>query len=759
MIPEQITIEGFLSYKKRQTFRYPTVPVCLVNGSIDSDTSLSNGSGKSSLFEAIPVCLFGRIGGRAEVLDNYINDTMNFLYIEYIFLVDNTRYRTIFTRNRGASTKQEFYYDTNKTTLEEAKWKITDKKAEEILGLSFLTYSSTIYLNERDALKFIDGESGDRKEILRELLDAEIFEKALKVTNKKLDDLTKQIDINSTLIETKQTQLVDEKLVNEAIKSLSEQSKKIKENIKDNEKRLKNLEKEKNNYEVEIEKQKLIEQQIEQLNEDIENDQDSFKSLKTRIEALGTRIKSLKDTIKKNEEEKSTLKKKRVVLNKTIKSQKDELDTKADLEKKSKEITEFIQKLNKKLISSEQNKTKLESEIKQQDVLIEKIKSFKAVCPVSELQCVTLDSSYKDRFTSERIKIIEKVKIDLENVEKETENIVNELELKAEEQEKLLKQVKEKNDLKISIIENEKAFGDVENKENNLTFKNDEYLKQIEESEKEVIDNLEKTVKLKLKIETSETKVKNLKGNIKTEIKTELQNVKNSIDLINSNIEVLTIETNDLEKNIAVNESKLETNKIVSRHIKELQKSNESLSVKKKTFVSLVSIFGREGIQKSIISQAIPYLEKSSTELLKIFNNDSEKIKIKFDLDPKRSDGELKKRGGLDILVIESDKPPKDLRMYSGGERVRLIFSIILGLSKLLTRRTGKKHETLVIDEKIAKLDRKGIDQFIEVIDVISKWYKRIYIITHIEALKDVFDNEILINKTEQEGSVVVSTS
>jgi len=242
---------------------------------------------------------------------------------------------------------------------------------------------------------------------------------------------------------------------------------------------------------------------------------------------------------------------------------------------------------------------------------------------------------------------------------------------------------------------------------------------------------------------------------IDSSLYTKIKEVQDKLKEIHLKLEEIKDSVNENNKTVAVCESKIEQIKITKKNIQELLKNNEKLMSKKKIFFTLSSIMGKEGIQKTIINEAIPYLEQSSTELLKIFNEDSEKIKIKFDLDPKRSDGEFKKGGGLDILVVEENKPVKDLRMYSGGERVRLIFSIILGLAKLLSKRSGKRHETLIIDEKIAKLDRKGIDQFAEVIEIISSWYKRIYIITHIESLKDMFDNEILINKTEEEGSIV----
>ena len=166
MIIEQLTLEGFLSYKKKQKIVFPNTSICLINGIIDSNPNISNGAGKSGLLETVPVNFFGKIGGRGELLDEYINDTMNHFYTEVIFKVDDVRYKSVFSKKRSSSAKNEIFYDSNNKKIKDAKWKKTDKKISLILGLGFKTYNSTIYLNERDALNFIDGTAKDRKDIL-----------------------------------------------------------------------------------------------------------------------------------------------------------------------------------------------------------------------------------------------------------------------------------------------------------------------------------------------------------------------------------------------------------------------------------------------------------------------------------------------------------------------------------------------------------------------------------------------------------------
>lgn len=744
MIIEQIAIKGFLSYRDKQVINFPETSVCLVNGSIDFDTSLSNGSGKSGLFEAIPVNLFGKIGGRAEVLDAYINDKMEDLYIQLIFKIDDNRYKSVFSKRQRASTKHEIFYDNINKKLNDAKWKITDRTIEEILGLSFSTYNSTIYLNERDSLKFIDGSSGDRKEILRELLNAKVFEQSAKKANKKADDLEREIELNINLVENKQNQIKEEDHYHELLEDLKEKNIDIQTIVDKNKKEIDNFEKKKRTVELKIEKQKEIENQIEsehdrkeEYEEQIENKSDKIEKINNDINVIKKRTKEVKDSLNEINNKKEDIEKSIEGLDKD------------GLKEKINKLLKEVEKKNSLLKEKEKESTEIGIEIKQYKKLIEKIDNFGNICPITEDECPIVDDSYKGKFKNEKQLKLGELDNQFQQLNNEIFVIEESLSNLNKKNEKYLEQVEEIDRKSNKIIQ-------LESDGKNYKFENKQIIKQFSTLEEDKLEFTSEVSDLEKKVEKSKTKITELLDRIEKGLHTKLEEIEDQIDEIEVELKTNENKIKENENEITVYKSKLKQIEEIKGYIKEIIQRNEGLTKKKKVFLILTNIFGKEGIQKAMIKQIIPFLEKSSSELLKVFNNDSEKIKIKFDLDPKRADGELKKGGGLDILVLEEDKSPKDLRMYSGGERIRLIFSIILGLARLLSKRSGKKHETLIIDEKIAKLDRKGIDQFAEVIEIITKWYKRIFIITHIETLKDLFNQiEILVNKTEEEGSIV----
>ena len=51
MIPQRIKLSGFLSYKDEQEIRFHESPLWMLSG--------ANGSGKSSIFDAVTFALFG----------------------------------------------------------------------------------------------------------------------------------------------------------------------------------------------------------------------------------------------------------------------------------------------------------------------------------------------------------------------------------------------------------------------------------------------------------------------------------------------------------------------------------------------------------------------------------------------------------------------------------------------------------------------------------------------------------------------------
>ena len=65
MIPHRIKMSGFLSYKDEQEVRFDDAPLWMLAG--------NNGSGKSSVFDAVTYALFGHHRGGSQNAAELIN--------------------------------------------------------------------------------------------------------------------------------------------------------------------------------------------------------------------------------------------------------------------------------------------------------------------------------------------------------------------------------------------------------------------------------------------------------------------------------------------------------------------------------------------------------------------------------------------------------------------------------------------------------------------------------------------------------------
>jgi len=169
---------------------------------------------------------------------------------------------------------------------------------------------------------------------------------------------------------------------------------------------------------------------------------------------------------------------------------------------------------------------------------------------------------------------------------------------------------------------------------------------------------------------------------------------------------------------------------------------------------SLERAFGKDGVPALLIEQALPQIEQKANDLLDRLSDGRMTIRFVTQAeyrDKKRDD--LKET--LDIQISDSSGT-RNYEMYSGGEAFRVNFAIRLALSEILAQRKGARLQTLVIDEGFGSQDALGKQRLVEAINAVKKDFAKIFIITHLDDLKDVFPNRIEVEKTEQGSSVKI---
>ena len=200
MIPISLTLQGFLSYKEPVTIDFSGVDVACISG--------ANGSGKSSLFDAITWVLFGRARRSDDAL---INDAAESCRVEFEFDYENDRYRVQREKPRGKATLLELQIRFENgcwKTLTEAGVRMTEDRIREVLRLDYDTFINASFFLQGKADMFTQQAPARRKEILSTILGLEIWEAykeeaagrrknaAIEVKNKRawLDEVIAELD-------------------------------------------------------------------------------------------------------------------------------------------------------------------------------------------------------------------------------------------------------------------------------------------------------------------------------------------------------------------------------------------------------------------------------------------------------------------------------------------------------------------------------------------------------------------------------------
>ncbi len=234
------------------------------------------------------------------------------------------------------------------------------------------------------------------------------------------------------------------------------------------------------------------------------------------------------------------------------------------------------------------------------------------------------------------------------------------------------------------------------------------------------------------------------------------------IDAAINSAESTLEEANALEKNIAQMRAQrdglLQQNAALQSQIEHCDTlSTEQNAVEEKIkscerdiriYRELTTAFGKDGIQALIIEQAIPEIEEEANRILARLTDNRTQIALESLRDLKTGGT----RETLDIKISD-ELGERSYELYSGGEAFRIDFSIRIALSKLLSRRTGTRLRTLVIDEGFGTQDAEGLDHLVEAIQAISGDFEKILIITHVESLKQAFPVRIEVTKYPDLGS------
>lgn len=226
MIPRLLKISGFLSYKEPVEIDFTRIHVACISG--------SNGAGKSALLDAMTWALFGQARKNDETI---INNSRNVdaAEVTFEFEYESNIYRIIRCLRRGKTSTVDLLIWNQETEswhpMTEKSVRQTNRRIEELLHLDFDTFINASFFLQGKADQFTSQSAGDRKKILSNILELDIWGKyQVAAADKRRNQMARLTFLESRLDEIEQ-ELAEEPQRREVLNNLDEELKKSEEQL------------------------------------------------------------------------------------------------------------------------------------------------------------------------------------------------------------------------------------------------------------------------------------------------------------------------------------------------------------------------------------------------------------------------------------------------------------------------------------------------------------------------------------------------
>jgi len=164
----------------------------------------------------------------------------------------------------------------------------------------------------------------------------------------------------------------------------------------------------------------------------------------------------------------------------------------------------------------------------------------------------------------------------------------------------------------------------------------------------------------------------------------------------------------------------------------------EQLAAKWNTYEYLLKATAQKGIPSQLLRHMVPMI---NDEIARILNGIA-LFTIELELPDNSNSMEVYINYGDSRRIIE---------LGSGMEKMMASIAIRVALINISSL---PKTDMLIIDEGFSELDESNIDACGQLLRSLTRWFKNIIIITHIDTLKDVVDNVIDITRIGKDAKV-----
>ncbi len=209
-------------------------------------------------------------------------------------------------------------------------------------------------------------------------------------------------------------------------------------------------------------------------------------------------------------------------------------------------------------------------------------------------------------------------------------------------------------------------------------------------------------------------------------------------------------EINRLARLITQLESELRTAERVQAQLDTERAATAPLEAACARWHFIARAFGRDGIPAQVIRHARPQIEHDANTTLA---KGDAPYRVRLDLERDTKAGDT--RDTLDITILAGgNERPFDL--LSGGEQYRVAVALRLAIGKVLANRSGRRIETLVLDEPEG-LDAAGFSAMSDLLLSVRDEFGLILTVSHTDGLDAACDTRIPVEKVDGASRAVIA--
>jgi exonuclease SbcC len=816
----KLTLEGFMRFRDMFEVEFPENQVTLITG--------ENGSGKTSLLDAVCCCLYGktfRTEGRSTSGFLNLGELVNHEADKAIIRVEFENHGHDYAVQReikGQTSTGQLLEDGTTKATGRAVYDYVEKVA---IGLDWEGFRKSTIILQGEMSSLTNMNPADRKDTFKTLFALtryDAYETIAKENVRDKQQAAEKIEEVDKLLLAEVAHIPritkEIKRLDSQIGTLEQETNKLKQELDECRKKKESLEQQ---YRTFVELKRDLEnilKEIQRLEEDLKDTQKQAKELQhlldelpklnelyKRLSDLENRQNEMKPLKKKFDELRSTLSRreneKKGILENIGRSEKRLEREKQRIEELRKQIPtpRAIEEATAKMTEAEENvqrltktRTQLETEIrnldKQMKELQERQSNVKGQdrCPLclqkiddptlivrhyeEEIQKASSESSQRcEKLTSVQRELEQAQKHYSENKAKMEE--LGKAAFKKTQLEEAMTELdtisKERTDLDQQAKSIETELGKTQESIKKLDFNEDEYEtldKELSTLRKDkVAERFSIATQAKEQLPRVEEKLEQRNTDLLgAEKKREDCSGKiTALGSIEENYLAAKQETDKAQEESARNREstsekkaqrtssreKLSELKEKDKKIKANKQEVEKLQREQDVLETLRTVF--KNIPEAVIRRLRPFIEREGTDIINDLS-DGEITALNLDEE------------NLNISATTQGEE-RPIHYFSGGQKTRINMALRVAISRILSKLPSTKEHTLAtmntlfIDEgDFGDLDDHGIRDAVNVIRNLTAEFSRVILISHVDAIKDIFQGQTVeVVKTGPEQSVV----